>query len=190
MSITRTLPYSLIGGRKRITAKNPQLLKLQSFFTKIVNSSTEVPSIVRRIEKRLRSTNRVRQPVKLSKIVKSKEEGKVCVIVAKVLDDESMLTVPKNLQIIALKWSKGVQKKVEAEEGKIFTLDQFMTVTKSVEDLVFIETDPSQRKSTKYFGKAPGEKNSTTVPRGNRKCKGKERIMNVKKEMKYEPSEE
>lgn len=176
-----TLPYSLIGGRKNITTTNPQMLKLQAFFKKIVESSAEVSPIIRRIEKRLRSTNRVRQPVKISALVKSLESGKAACVVAKVLDDERILELPKGMKIVALKWSHAVQRKIEAHGGKIFTIDQFLAACeKDVSKLQFIETEANQRNSAKYWGLAPGEKGSTAYPRGNLKTKNHEKRINQK----------
>lgn len=178
-------PRSEMGGRKRITTKNPLMLELQSFFKKIIDSSANVPGIVRRMEKRLRSTNRVRQPVKLSTIISQLKPGNIPVIVGKVLDDERLLEFQKDLKIVALKWSHSVQRKVEANNGKFYTLDQFVAVCNGNTDILqFIQTDPGQRKSSKYWGLAPGEKGSTTFPRTTSKGKNKEKRLNKPK--KYE----
>ncbi|ORD98735.1 RL18 [Hepatospora eriocheir] len=189
----RELPFSVLGGRKKITAENPQLIKLQKFFKKVVESIEDAPLVLRKIEKRLRTTNRVRQPVKVSMIAQNEKVASgeyVAVVVAKVLDDEEILKMPP-MKILALKISKSARAKIEKNGGSVYTLDQFMKVGGSLDKLEFIAQDPNHRQSAKYWGLAPGEKGSTAYPRANnKKCKNKEKRLNVKKPMKFIPEDE
>lgn len=184
------LPFSARGGAKESKSKNKNLLALQGFFKKIVDTSAEnCPIIIRQIEKKLRTTRRARAPLKISAIVKAMEENKktdsVALVVAKVLDDETILQFPA-MKIVALQWSKSVQKKIEANGGQISTLDTFMNVSGSLDNLFLISGDANKRKSAKYWGPAPGEKNSSAYPRCNTKSKNKERRLNAKKPISFD----
>jgi len=184
----KTLPFSAKGGAKASKSKNTSILSLQAFFKQIIDASVEnCPVLIRQIEKKLRTTRRARPVVKISKIVSemsSKDKG-VPLIVAKVLDDETIMQFPA-LNIVALQWSKSVQKKIEANGGSISTLDQFLKVAGSLENLVLIAEDPSKRKSAKYWGLAPGEKHSEAYPRANNKIKNREKRLNAKKPMVFD----
>lgn len=187
----KKLPYSAKGGAKASKSNNKNLLALQSFFKSIIDASVEnCPVIIRQIEKRLRTTRRARAPVKVSQIVKDMEgkTDKVAILVAKVLDDETILQFPA-LKIVALQWSKSVQKKIEMNGGAIYTIDQFMKVAGSIDNLVLLAGDSSKRKSAKYWGPAPGEKNSQTYPRCAVKGKNSEKRLNVKKPLQFEESD-
>ncbi|OQS54174.1 RPL18 [Ecytonucleospora hepatopenaei] len=166
-----------------LKVKQAQHQSQLDFFTKIIDAHP----IMKRVVRRLATTNRVRQPVKVSKVIDVCKSGKIPVIVAKLLDDERILELPANMQIVAFKCSHTVKRKVESAGGKIFTLDQMIKVSNGdLSKLQFVQTDPSQRKSSKYWGLAPGEKGSTAYPRANNKCKNKEKRVNVPKKVKYD----
>lgn len=183
----KTLPHSAKGGAKASKSHNQSLLGLQAFFKKIIDSSVEnCPILIRQIEKKLRTTRRCRPVVKISKIVSDLgESNKVPLIVAKVLDDETIIKF-QPINIIALSWSNSVQKKIEANGGSISTLDQFIKVAGSLDNIMPIVGDLNKRKSAKYWGLAPGEKGSTAYPRDNHKAKNSEKRLNVKKQIKFE----
>ena len=184
------LPFSARGGAKASKSQNKNLLNLQAFFKKIVDTACEnCPIIIRQIEKKLRTTRRARPVVKISKIVEDlKGENKVPIVVAKVLDDETIMEFPA-MKIVALQWSKTVQKKIEANGGSIHTLDQFIKVSGSLDNTVLISGDINKRKSAKYWGLAPGEKGSSAYPRTNHKSKNCEKRLNVKKPLTFDDSE-
>lgn len=187
----KKLPFSAKGGAKASKSQNKHLLQLQSFFKKIIDASVEnCPVIIRQIEKKLRTTNRCRPVVKVSKIVEDLNgSNKVALIVAKVLDDETILELPA-MKVVALSWSKTAQKKIEANGGSIHTLDQFIKVAGSLDNIMLISGDINKRKSAKYWGLAPGEKGSTACPRTNHKAKNCEKRLNVKKPLKFEEDSE
>jgi large subunit ribosomal protein L18e len=186
----KKLPFSAQGGAKASKSSNKNLLALQAFFKKIIDSSVEnCPILIRQIEKKLRTTRRARPVVKISKIVKDMEnntnKSAVPLIVAKVLDDETIMSFPA-MHIVALQWSKTVQKKIEMNGGSISTLDQFLKVAGVLDNLVLIAEDPNKRKSAKFWGPPPGEKNSQAYPRCTSKGKNREKRLNVKKPLEFE----
>lgn len=183
----RRLPFAAKGGRKAPRSENKSIINLHSFFTKIVKASGEnVHNTIRIIAKRLTMSNRNRQPVKISQISNElKESNKVAVVVGKVLDDVGILELPA-MKIVALKWSKSVQKKIEAFGGSIHTLDQFIKIAGSIENILLIQGDRDARKATKFFGLAPGERNSAAYPRQTAKGKNKEVRVNYKKPITFD----
>jgi large subunit ribosomal protein L18e len=183
MKSLRTIPYSATGGRTRIETKNPQLLKLQGFFKKIVDASADAPVVIRKIEKRLRAPKRVRQPVKISMLLQNKQviDGeKTAVVVAKLLDDDEIMTMPK-LNVVALSWSQGAKQKILANGGSLHTIDEFIKVAGSIDKIELVAQDPNHRNAAKHWGAAPGEKNSVAYPYANHKCQKHERRLRVKK---------
>lgn len=189
MAIARTakIPLSAIRGRKQPKTENKSIRNLHEFFSKIVKASGENANIdIMKIAKRLTMSKTNRPPMKISAIASGLAgTDKVAVVVAKVLDDERVLTLPP-MKIVALQWSKGVQKKIEACGGSIHTLDQFMRVAGSMDNIKLLKGDPKARKATKFFGPAPGEKGSTTYPRTIGKGKNREKRLNVKKPICYD----
>lgn len=165
-----------------LKSKNAQHIAQLNFFNKLSNAHITL----KKVAKRLAAPNRVRQPVKVSKLIEVSAKGKIPVVVAKVLDDECVLTLPK-MTIVAFKHSHTVQRKVEAAGGKIYTLDQMIKLCEGdLNKLEIVQTPIDQRKSSKYFGLTPGEKGSTAYPRANNKCKNKEKRVNVPKKIKYD----
>lgn len=187
----KTLPFSARGGAKASRSQNKNLLALQAFFRKIIDTSAEnCPVLVRQIEKKLRTTRRARPVVKISKIVEELSGStKVPLIVAKVLDDETIMQFPA-MNVVALQWSRTVQRKIEANGGSISTLDQFIKVAGSLDNIMLVAGDPNKRKSARYWGPAPGEKHSQAFPRTNRKAKNHEKRLNVKKPLTFESDSE
>lgn len=181
------IPFSARGGRKIPKSTNDSIKQLHAFFKKIeVASGENAHNTIRKIAKRLTMSKKNRQPVKISKIVELiKDTDKFPLVVAKVLDDERMLVLPA-LNIIALSWSKSVEKKIQAAGGSIFTLDQFLRVAGVIDNIMLISGDINARKATKFFGPAPGEKASATYPRQASKGKNKEKRVNYKKPVTYE----
>ncbi|KAI5149941.1 large subunit ribosomal protein L18e [Enteropsectra breve] len=185
-----SVPYSAKIGKRVPRSENKNLLKLHAFFRKIVDAAGKnAPEILLKITKRLTMTQKNRPAVKVSKIMSELNgSDKVAVVVSKVLDDERLMVLPA-MKIVALKWSRSVQQKIEACGGSISTLDQFIKVGGSLENLVLVHGDPNARKASKFFGPAPGEKGSKTYPRILSKCKNAEKRLNIKKPVSYEDSD-
>lgn len=183
----RTIPWSEMGGRKVPKTENKSVLALHAFFKKIVDASGEnAHGTLRKIIKRLATSRRVRQPVKVSKIIETiGSTNKVAVVVAKVLDDERLPIIPK-IHVVAFQWSKSVQKKIEQAGGSISTLDCFIKVAGTMENIVLVKGDPDARKASKFFGPAPGERGSATYPRCNIKGKNGEKRINFRKPVTYD----
>ena len=181
------LPHSAKGGRKAPVTENSSIRSLHAFFSRIVSTAGDnAPVMIRKIVKRLATSNRNRPPMKVSKIVELvKDNGKVALLVGKVLDDERVMKIPA-VTIVALSWSKSVQKKIEACGGSIHTLDQFIKIAGSLENIELVKGDAEARLATKYFGPAPGEKNSTTFPRQKVKGKNAEKRIKMKKPISFD----
>ena len=103
------VPYSARGGRKQAISLSSSHLALTNFFEKIAKSSGDkAPIIIRQIVKKLKTSNRNRPVMKITDVIESLEDkSKVAMVVAKVLDDERVLSIPK-VTVVALKWSKSV----------------------------------------------------------------------------------
>lgn len=173
------LPASAIASRKAPRSKNIYLRALSDFYTKVANNTSVVA--IKKISKRLKMSKADRQPVKISRIASELEgaEGKVAVVVAKVLDDDSVMEIPA-IKVVALQWSKGVKEKIERYGGSIWTLDQLFEVCPNMDDICLVATDKFRRKSAKFWGPAPGERGSTTYPRANQKCHNREKRIMMK----------
>ena len=59
----------------------------------------------------------------LSRLVKHAQKEKIIVCVAKILDDERLLTIPK-MTVVALKFTEVARKRILAAGGQCLTLDQ------------------------------------------------------------------
>ncbi|WUR03656.1 ribosomal protein eL18 [Vairimorpha necatrix] len=182
MAITfakKIIPKSTVIKRKTVKSPNPLLQSLADFYIKVAKNCSN--DDIKRIAKRLTMSNKDRPVVRVSEIVKSLNEDsdKVAVVVGKVLDDERLVTLPP-MRIVALDWSKSVQEKVERSSGKFFTLDQLFKICSDLNNMVLIQGDRMKRKSAKYWGKSPGQKGSTTLPRANKKQRGGEKRIRMK----------
>lgn len=173
----RKLPASAVSSRKEPKSKNVYLHALSDFYSKVANNTSILA--IKKISKRLKMSKNDRQPVKISKIIEKLDGSmdKVAIVVAKVLDDVSMIKLPP-VKIVALQWSKAVKEKVEKYGGSISTLDQLFKVCPNMDDICLIAGDKFARKSARFWGPAPGEKHSETYPRVNKRCHNHEkRIM-------------
>ena len=186
----RSVPFSAMGGRKAPKSKNSTLNELSEFFSKIVTTAGEnAPVLLMKIAKRLKMSNKNRPAVKVSHVVSELGNSKkVALVVAKVLDDERVLELPA-FDLVCLSCSKSVREKIIKNGGKVQTLDQFIKVAGTLDNIMLIQGDSNQRKASKYFGPAPGERNSATFPRANHKIKNKERRVNYKKPVSFESEE-
>lgn len=171
---TGGLPPSAVSKRKETRSKNVYLQSLCEFYTRVADNTSVIA--IKKIAKRLKMSNSNRQPVKVSMI--AKELGgsvdKVAVVVAKVLDDDTVMELPA-MKIVALKWSKEVKEKVEKYGGSIVTLDQLFKMCPNMDDICLIAQNKFARKSSKFWGAAPGERNSSTYPRANQRCHNREK---------------
>jgi large subunit ribosomal protein L18e len=156
--------HSTMSKRSAPRSKNAYLQALAAFYTKVADNTSVLD--IKRIAKRLKMSNNDKQPVRISAIAKALESSidKVAVVVAKVLDDETMIELPP-MKIVALGWSKGVKEKIEKYNGSIATLDQLFKMCPDMEDICLLSTSKYARKSAKYWGPPPGVKGSKTFPR-------------------------
>lgn len=170
------VPKSAHIKRKKSRSPNTILQSLSDFYIKVAKKCDNYD--IKRIAKRLTMANKDRPAVKISEIAEKLNGNldKVAVVVGKVIDDDRNVQVPA-MKIVALKWSKSVQEKVAHFNGSLYTLDQLFKVCGDLENIVLVQGDRMKRKSAKYWGKAPGDKNSSTYPRTvSKKLNGEQRI--------------
>ncbi|EOB12160.1 60S ribosomal protein L18 [Nosema bombycis CQ1] len=178
------IPKSAVVKNKKIRSPNTALQNLSEFYIKVAKKCDNFD--IKRIAKRLTMANKDRPAVKITEIAEKLNENsdKIAVVVGKVIDDDRNVEVPA-MKIVALKWSKSVQEKVEHFNGSLHTLDQLFKVCSNLDNIVLINGDKMKRKSAKFWGKAPGDKNSSTYPRVvARKLNGESRIK-MKKPVNY-----
>ncbi|EEQ83048.1 hypothetical protein NCER_100136 [Vairimorpha ceranae BRL01] len=175
----KVIPKSTIIKRKTVRSPNPLLQSLADFYIKVAKNCSF--DDIKRIAKRLTMSNKDRPVVRVSEIVKAldNDTDKVAVVVAKVLDDERLVTLPP-MRIVALDWSKSAQEKVERGNGSFFTLDQLFKICTDLNNIVLVQGDRMKRKSAKFWGKSPGQKGSSTLPRANKKQRGGEKRIRMK----------
>lgn len=170
------IPKSAVIKKKKIRSPNTTLQNLADFYIKVAKKCDNFD--IKRIAKRLTMANKDRPAVKISEIAEKLNGNidKVAVVVGKVIDDDRNVVVPP-MKIVALKWSKSAQEKVQHFNGSLSTLDQLFKACSDLDNIILINGDRSKSKSAKYWGKAPGDKNSTTFPRVvARKLNGEDRI--------------
>lgn len=160
-------------GRKVLASKNTYLESLVSLYEKIAKHTTS--EVVHKVAARLKMSRSNRQPIKLSKLVKlsSKRPGDVCLVIAKILDDDRVFEIPK-LDVVALQVSQGARKKIEKAGGKVHTVDKLFEVCPNLDNVALFRGKATSRKAYRYFG-VPGDKRSRTYPRCINKGKNREK---------------
>ncbi|KAF7683507.1 60S ribosomal protein L18 [Astathelohania contejeani] len=156
--------YKVLNSTRKVPkSRNPELLSLFKLYHKIAKNTGNTDII--KITRRLNMSRNNRHPVSLSAIIKNLEgkDGKIPVVVAKVLDDERMLEIPA-IQLVCLQCSNTARAKVLKFGGEVYTLDQLFKVSPRLDNLELIQGDRTRRKVYKYFG-AAGDKFSTTYPK-------------------------
>ncbi|KAM0677698.1 60S ribosomal protein L18 [Binucleata daphniae] len=83
----------------------------------------------------------------------------IFVVVAKVLDDDKCVVMPK-INLCCLKISKEAKEKIERFGGNVYGLDELFKF--DLNDCTLISNDASRRIKCRYYG-APGEKGSNTL---------------------------
>lgn len=160
-------------GRKKLASRNIYLEGLVALYERIAKSSAN--EIVHKIAARLKMSRNNRPPMKVSRLANicEKYPGKVYAVVAKILDDNCFLEVPK-MQIVALQFSKSAKEKIEKAGGSAHTLDQLFEVAPGLENVALFRGKFTARKAYKYFG-APGDRHSRTYPKTTSKGKNREK---------------
>ena len=98
------------------------LIKIYRFLARKTKSKFNIT-----ILKRLFNSRSHQSPISLSRLAKFSNEGKIIVIVGKILNDERNLLTPK-MSICALKFSASARKRILEGGGKIITFDQLAKV--------------------------------------------------------------
>ena len=108
-----------------------------------------------------------RRPFSLSRLalsLKEQSDETIAVLVAKIVNDERLLVVPK-MKVCALKFSETARSRIVAAGGECITFDQLAVLRPTGTDCLLLEGDRTRREQFKHFGKAPGDNNSTTRPK-------------------------
>nr|CBH28888.1 60S RIBOSOMAL PROTEIN L18 [Anncaliia algerae] len=163
-------------SRTKFVSRNVYHQSLINLYTRIAKHTTN--ATVQRIAARLRMSNNARHPVNLRKIAEENEKNpeSIHVIVAKVLDDETLFVVPK-MRISCLQISNSAKAKIEKFGGEVYTLDQIFEISEKLENVNLIKGDMTARKCYKFFG-ACGIPGSKTYPKSANKGKNREKRLN------------
>lgn len=106
--------------------------------------------------KRLCMSRTNRPPISLSRLLRyyddsKRKEGRIAVVIGKVLDDERKLRVPPNIRLCALQISDTARARIEAAGGQVMTLDQLALVAPRGENTILIRGRLHQRRCYKHF---------------------------------------
>eukprot|EP00923_Selenidium_pygospionis_P024960 GHVN01043836.1.p1 GENE.GHVN01043836.1~~GHVN01043836.1.p1 ORF type:complete len:186 (-),score=22.93 GHVN01043836.1:171-728(-) len=156
-------------GRRHAVSKNPYinlLAQLYKFLTRRTDSRVN-----KLIYKRLITPIRCRGPISIRRVTKlmKGKEGKICVIVGTVTEDQRLYEMPK-LSIAALRFSESARRRVLAAGGECITLDEFAMRNPKATDVVLLKGHTETREANQHFGIAPGCPGSHAAPyRAHRK---------------------
>ncbi|KAF7701479.1 60S ribosomal protein L18-B [Cucumispora dikerogammari] len=184
----KTPKYPIFNPTRTPRSENTFLLSLFNFYKKLSENTTN--EIIQKITKRLTMSRTNRQPLTITSLLclAKKEtpvlEDKIIVFVGKLLEDETLLELPK-LQIVCLSASKTIRKRIEFFGGEIHTLEKLIKLSGDMENVVLVTSDRTRRKATKYFG-VPGDKRSGVYPRTINKGRNGERRICINKKISYE----
>ena len=101
---------------------------------------------------------------RLSLALAEKGEEAIAVVVAKIVNDERLLVVPK-MKVCALKFTETARARIVAAGGECLTFDQLALLRPTGENCLLLEGDRKRREAVKHFGPAPGDNNSTSRPK-------------------------
>jgi large subunit ribosomal protein L18e len=87
--------------------------------------------------KRLFTSRSHQSPISISRLARFSNEGKILVIVGKILNDERNLFTPK-MSICALKFSTSARKRILENGGKIITFDQLAKINPTGKDTLLL----------------------------------------------------
>lgn len=132
---------------------NQELHQLSELFTRITPSS----KLITRIAKRLKAPRTNRHPVKVNHL----KPDVLNIVVAKVLDDDRAVVLPK-LNVACLQISINAKEKIERYGGKVYKLDEIFKL--DLEKAELLIGDVTKRSVYKHFGMGePGSKATEKV---------------------------
>lgn len=120
-----------------------------------------------KIAHRLCLSNTNRRPYSVSRLsvaLKEKDPETIAVVVAKIVNDERLLTVPK-MKVCALGFSETARARIVAAGGECLTFDQLAVQRPTGDKCILLEGDRKRREAVKHFGQAPGDDNSAARPK-------------------------
>lgn len=164
------------NARPKFESRNIYRQSLINLYNRITKHSSDLN--IKRIASRLRMSNTARHPVKITRLADehAKNPENILVVVAKVLDDNTVFVLPK-MRICCLDISLSAKVKIEKFGGEVYTVDRLFEESDGLKDITLVKGDMTARKCYKYFG-AAGEKGSLTYPRTSNKGKnGEKRLL-------------
>ena len=108
-----------------------------------------------------------RRPYSVSRLataLEGKEEETIAVVVAKIVNDERLLVLPK-MKVCALKFSETARARILKAGGECLTFDQLAMIRPTGDKCILLEGDRKKRAVVRHFGAAPGDDNSKTRPK-------------------------
>lgn len=138
-------------GRRAPVSENPYLKLLVQLYRFLARRTDSKFNTV--VQKRLFMSRTSRPPISVSRLARYMEGrmDKTAVIVGKVLDDERMLDVPKNLKVCALDFSTTARARIEKAGGQCISLDQLAVQAPTGEGTVLLRGRRHARKVYKHF---------------------------------------
>mmetsp|Transcript_6014 Transcript_6014/g.10825 ORF Transcript_6014/g.10825 Transcript_6014/m.10825 type:complete len:186 (-) Transcript_6014:119-676(-) len=136
--------------RKSPKSVDPYLLLLVKLYRFLARRSDSQFNKV--VLKRLYMSRSNAMPISISRLAKFMDgkEGKIAVIVGKVLDDERLFEAPK-LSICALKFSDSARAKIEKAGGECLTFDQLALRSPLGQNTVLLRGKKNCREVYKHF---------------------------------------
>lgn len=104
-------------------------------------------------------------PIGLARVAKEMKgkDGKVCVAVGTITDDNRLVEVPK-LRICALRFTQSCRDRITKAGGECLTFDQLALEVPTGSNTVLLRGRRTARVANKYFG-TPGSPGSLTRPK-------------------------
>jgi len=175
------------GGRVKSThsknTKSPNvyrklLVKLYRFLARRTSAKFN-KIILRRL-----MTSKIHRPVLNLRTIEQKtrqvasREGAIIVTVGTVVDDNRIVGNFPKMTVCALRFSKTARARILAAGGKCMTFDQLAVERPIGQNTILLKGSVNARTATRYFGRAPGTKNSSARPRLGSTSRLAERVTN------------
>lgn len=152
-------------SRREPKSRNVQLMMLHKLYQYLAQRTGN--EFNKKIAHRLCLSNTNRRPLSVSRLsvaLEGKEDGTIAVAVAKIVNDERLLDLPK-MRVCALKFSETARARIIAAGGECLTFDQLAQQRPTGEKCLLLQGDRTRRAVAHHFGAAPGDDNSKTRPK-------------------------
>lgn len=152
-------------SRREPKSKNVQLKMLHNLYSYLAQRTGN--DFDKKIAHRLCLSNTNRRPLSVSRLtvaLEGKDADTIAVVVAKIVNDERLLELPK-MKVCALKYSETARARILAAGGECLTFDQLAQQRPTGEKCLLLQGDRKRRAVAHHFGAAPGDDNSKTRPK-------------------------